>query len=89
MLLDTEALGQINYEEEEIITFAQGIPGFEKFQRYLIIQSNEEEPVAYLQSIDENQLHFVIVDPFFIYKDYEFRIDEADQLELDIQSRQM
>ncbi|MDQ0918579.1 flagellar assembly protein FliW [Paenibacillus sp. V4I5] len=86
MLLDTIALGQINYEEEEVITFAQGIPGFETFQRYLVIESIEEEPIAYLQSIDEGRLHFVIINPFYVHMEYEFRIEEADQIELGIKS---
>ncbi|WP_163952135.1 flagellar assembly protein FliW [Paenibacillus sp. SYP-B3998] len=80
-------LGEINYEEEEVITFAQGIPGFEKLQRYLVIKSSEEDPVAYLQSIDESRMHFVITNPFYIHAEYEFHIDTADQIELEIKSQ--
>jgi flagellar assembly factor FliW len=88
MILDTIALGPIEYEQDEIITFAHGIPGFERVQSYLILKSNMEEPIAYLQSVDDNRLHFVIINPFYVHMNYEFQIDTADQVDLEIKSEE-
>lgn len=87
MILDTTVLGQIKYEEDEIITFIQGIPGFDHLHKYLIVESKEHEAIAYLQSIEEERLHFAMINPFYVYKQYDFEIDETDQAELGIESQ--
>ncbi|MDR6553606.1 flagellar assembly protein FliW [Paenibacillus qinlingensis] len=88
MILDTLSLGQLTYEEEDIITFIQGIPGFEDLHKYLIIESNDHEAIVYLQSIEDSLLHFAMLNPFYVYMQYEFELEEADREELAIQAEE-
>ncbi|MCS7459950.1 flagellar assembly protein FliW [Paenibacillus doosanensis] len=81
-------LGQIGYEEEDIVTFANGIPGFEGCRQYIVIRQDAEEPIAYLQSVEEARLHFLMIDPFYVCKKYEFKLEEADLAELEIGSEE-
>jgi len=86
MQLDTIALGTVTYEEQDVITFPQGIPGFEGYHRFLIINIDEESSLGCLQSLDDSRVHFIIINPFTVYLNYEFKIEAADQSELGIQS---
>lgn len=86
MLLDTIALGTITYEEHDIITFPQGIPGFETYHHFVIIRLDEENPLACLQSLDDSRVHFIIISPFVIHLNYEFKIEATDQSEIGIQA---
>ncbi|WP_426450507.1 flagellar assembly protein FliW [Paenibacillus sp. S-38] len=86
MRINTLALGEIEYTEEEVLTFPNGIPGFEAYTRFLMIR--REEAFAYLQSIEEERLHFVVLNPFDVYKAYEFELGQEDQEELEIRSEE-
>ncbi|WP_141335957.1 MULTISPECIES: flagellar assembly protein FliW [unclassified Paenibacillus] len=88
MLLKTETLGEVLYQEQDILNFSQGIPGFEKFQKFLIIQQEEDLPFAYLQSIELDRLQFVLINPFIIYKSYEFELSSELLEELEIESEE-
>ncbi|ULL19454.1 flagellar assembly protein FliW [Paenibacillus sp. H1-7] len=88
MIINTLQLGEIKVEEIDIITFPQGLPGFEELQQYVIVQSSEEEPFAFLQSISNKELSFVITNPFLFFSDYEFQLSEGVQEELGINNEQ-
>lgn len=67
------------------ITFNEGIPAFEEYKNYQI-QLNEdiENPFHTLQSLEEPELSFVIIDPFIFKDDYDFKLTESTLEKLDI-----
>lgn len=69
--LQTRIFGTVHYEEEDVITFPQGIPSFEEERSFLIlpIQGSSGEMFC-LQSIATPALTFILVDPFFLLADY-------------------
>ena len=78
MILNTRHFGEIEIEEEEIITFADGVPGFEDLSKYVVIQNPDSEvPFNWLQSVEEQELAFVIVSPFIFKKDYDFELSKT------------
>lgn len=76
MKIDTIAFGSIDIKEEQIYSFAQGLPGFEQFKRFVMIDV-EETPFTYLQSVEEGELAFLMADPFLFYPTYEFDLPES------------
>ena len=76
MEVKTKANGIVNVEEKQIVTFEDGLLGFEDFKSYALIDS-EYEPFIWLQSIDKAELAFLLVDPFLIYPKYEADIDDS------------
>lgn len=60
-----ESAGQSRtIEAEKIVTFPQGIPGFEKYTTYRVYNKEENEFQAYwLESCDDPEVTFTIVDP--------------------------
>jgi flagellar assembly factor FliW len=73
MLIKTKYFGDINLEEDKIITFSQGIMGFEDFKRYTIlfdVEEGEKSNISWLQSLDEQGLALPVINPFHVKPDY-------------------
>ena len=85
MKLSCLRFGEIEIQDEEILTFAKGIPGLEDSKRFAIIHPEETHPIMWLQSIDEPNISLPVIDPFFLYPDYNFDISEDDLSDLEIE----
>ena len=89
MILETKHFGEIKIGENDIINFVDGIPGFEKLSKYIIVENPDEEiPFKWLQCIDDPDLAFVIIDPFVFKSDYEFDIPQNAIEKLHIKSHE-
>lgn len=89
MQLNTFYFGDINVKEEEIIHFAEGIPGFEEKHEFVMINNYDTEdpvPFMWLQSVDDPNLAFVVTIPFFMRSDYEFDIPNEVCAQIDLKS---
>lgn len=83
MIIETARFGPLDVRDKEIYTFPSGIPGFPECKRYALIPV-EESPLFHLQSLEEGGLAFVAADPFSFYPDYEFKLPEQAEKELDL-----
>lgn len=89
MILATEHLGNIEYSEGDIITFAHGIPGFEEIKQYIIVPAEDIEfPFSYLQSIQSADLAFIVTDPFLFVENYDFELSKSDAEALNVLSEE-
>lgn len=86
MKLITKNFGEIEIEEQKIIDFPEGLLGFEKEKEFIIINNEDEEsPFHWLQSVKSSELTFVIINPFFVYPNYDIVIPEIVQEKLKIE----
>lgn len=73
MLIQTKYFGDIEMGEEKIITFEQGLFGFEEYKRYTIlydVEAGEEHTFSWLQSVECKELALPVVNPLTILDDY-------------------
>lgn len=77
MKISTKYFGEITINEEEILTFESGIPGFLDEKQFIIQMLTDDGLYSVLQSVTTPELAFVITDPFFFFKDYDFHLDDA------------
>jgi flagellar assembly factor FliW len=75
MKLETRNFGEIEILEEDIIDFKDGLPGFPKDRRFVLL-SEDDSPVSFLQSVDGGDVSFVVVDMLAFMPDYNPRVDE-------------
>ena len=76
MKLNTKNFGEIEIEDEKVIIFEEGIPGFEMLKQFIFIDS-EDNVFNYLQSIENTEVCFIIADPYQFVKDYAPIINES------------
>lgn len=76
MKFRTTRFGEIEYPGEVIMTFPEGVLGFPAQRRYILLEHNAEgSPFKWLQSLDDPDLAFIVVEPFFLDPRYQFEID--------------
>ncbi len=85
MEVKTKAMGIVNVEEKQLVTFPNGLLGFEKYTKFALIDS-EYEPFIWLQSTEESNLAFLMIDPFLICGDYEADIDDSTLKAIGVES---
>jgi flagellar assembly factor FliW len=79
MVLNTEHLGEIEFQKEDIIHFPKGIPGFEDEKEFIVVLTGDIEfPFSYLQSVKSNDLAFIVTDPFLFLTEYDFELSDED-----------
>ena len=73
MLIKTRYFGEIDVDEAKILTFDDGLIGFENLKKFTLIYNNETEAssnVTWLQSLDEPLVAFPVINPFYVMKEY-------------------
>lgn len=70
MILKTTRFGDIEVDEKRVITFQEGLPGFPKARRFVLLQHNPESPFHWLQSLEDPALAFVVTDPLLVMPRY-------------------
>lgn len=84
--IESRYFGLLHYEEEDVIGFPAGLPGFENQQRFLLIEQPVNRPLAFLQSLDRIELCFVTVPVQVVMQDYRVPLsrEECTILGLDV-----
>ncbi|MCB0826571.1 MAG: flagellar assembly protein FliW [Armatimonadetes bacterium] len=59
----TSRFGEIKFTKEDVVNFANGLLGFPKAQQFVLIQHKEGSPFRWLQSVESEELAFLVVDP--------------------------
>lgn len=86
MEIKTKYHGIRHYEDEDIISFKKGLPGFEELHKFIVFNAEENEVFNILHSIEDEGIGLVILSPFVFKEDYEFKIPEETIKELSITS---
>ena len=82
MIIHTTRFGDIDCPEDKILKIPSGIIGFPASTRYLILDHDRDVPFKWMQSLDQGELAFVIMDPVWFKPDYRVTIavDEIGEL---------
>lgn len=83
--VQSRVFGELEVNEENIIFFEDGIPAFENLKKFVIVKE-QDSPFYWLQSVEDKDIAFVIINPFEIKPDYEFDISDEVLKKLEIQS---
>lgn len=89
MKTNTKYFGEMDYEANEIITFPEGLFGFEDENEYLLIRfDNEDDTLLALQSVKTPYLSFITLNPFRVMPDYEPYVSDEDLEFLDVNNQE-
>lgn len=85
MKIPTAHFGEVEIDENKILTFDKGLPGLEEDKRYALLSNEDSRPVSWLQSLDHPEISLPVMDPFLICPDYSFDIspDYVDTLDVE------
>lgn len=75
----TKHFGEIELGEDKLLTFENGIMGFENFKKYTIlfdIESGEKPIISWIQSVEEPELAIPVINPLLIKEDYNPTVED-------------
>ena len=83
MEVKTKAYGLINVDDRQRIGFPSGLLGFETLKEYILLDA-ERQPFFWLQSVEMEEVAFVLINPFIFRPDYEMNIDNDELLPINV-----
>lgn len=78
MTIETTRFGRVEVNPESLLTFPQGVLGFESIQQYCLLEHRPGSPFLWLQAATNPALAFVVINPFEFIVDYDLTISDAD-----------
>jgi flagellar assembly factor FliW len=84
ILLQSVKLGPVMIDDERLITFPEGIPGFPSVKQYALVENDKGHPFFWLQAVEDPGLAFVVTDPLIFKPDYRPALSPEELKELEI-----
>jgi len=81
MEINTKAYGKINIDDKQVLTFPSGLFGFESLTEYALLDA-EQQPFFWLQSLEVEQIAFILINPIIFRPDYDPAVHEDELLEI-------
>lgn len=78
--------GEMEYQENDIITFSKGLPGFNQLKKFILIDLKEYEPFKLLQSLEDDEISLIATSPYEFFSEYEIKLSEETIKNLKINS---
>lgn len=66
ILIRSRQFGEFTVEPHNIFIFEDGLLGFEDLHRYVLINSDQTAPFKWLLAVDEPEIGFPMLNPWFI-----------------------
>ena len=85
MQINTALFCPQEIQDDEIITFPQGLPGLENNTRFKVFHEEGKSTVHWLQSVDDENVCLSIMDPEMIGIGYDFSLSDEQSSIIDVQ----
>lgn len=84
MKLQTTRFGEIDVNEEELLTVEEGLVGFSELTRFVLLDHDAESPFKWLQSVDDGGIALIVVSPLTFKPDYLVEVTEEEIASLEL-----
>lgn len=78
MIVKTAHFGDIDVNEEQILSFPDGLLGMEDLHRFIIAEDENTAPISWLQSIDNGSIALPVVNVFDVEEEYILDVGDED-----------
>ncbi|MGR9114811.1 MAG: flagellar assembly protein FliW [Gammaproteobacteria bacterium] len=86
MDIKSKFLGNQQIDPETIITFPEGIPGFEDQTRFKLFHQEDNPVIFWMQSVDDEDLTFSVSSPRLFNINYSFLLTDEEQTLLKLEN---
>lgn len=78
IILANSQFGKVSVEKDKVISFPQGIIGFEDLKEYAILVFDDYQPFQFLISIEDPEVIFPVMSPLLVNDSYAPDITKDD-----------
>lgn len=86
MKINTTRFGELEVDTKDIITFNEGILGFEDSKKFFVVDPGDQTLILWLQSADEGSVAFPIIEPKIYKADYSINLLPAELNSLSLEN---
>jgi len=86
--IKTTRFGELEVNPNDIVTFNEGLLGFENLKKYFVVDPGDSTLILWLQSTEDDKVAFPIIEPKIFKPDYIAKLLPADLNGLDLESLQ-
>src|ERR1039458_5468946 len=83
-VLETINFGPGEFEQESVLEFLRGLPGFEECRRFVAVQIPQTAPLVFLQSLEQASLCFTTMPVLSVDPDYHLQVIPEDLALVDL-----
>lgn len=88
MLINTKYLGETTITKDQILTFPQGLLGFESHHEFVLLSIPDNDHFKFLQDINNTYISFLLINPWDFFDDYEINLPKEELLNIGIKSNE-
>lgn len=86
MKVKTTRFGELEVNPNDILTFAEGLLGFESLKKYFVVDPGDSTLILWLQSTEDEKVAFPVIEPKIFKPDYIAKLLPADLNGLELES---
>lgn len=68
--IQTRKFGELEIDDTKILDMPDGLPGFDGYKRFVLLEDTKARPFCWFQSVDASDLALVVMDPYIFKPDY-------------------
>ena len=88
MKVKTTRFGELEVNPNDVITFSEGLLGFENLKKYFVVDPGDSTLILWLQSTEDEKVAFPIIEPKIFKPDYIAKLLPADLNGLELETLQ-
>lgn len=86
MKINTTRFGELEVDKKDILTFAEGLLGFEQLTRFFVVDPGDQTLILWLQSVDDAKVAFPILEPKIFKSDYSIKLLPSELQSLSLEN---
>ncbi|MBT7608936.1 MAG: flagellar assembly protein FliW [Bacteriovoracaceae bacterium] len=86
MKIKTTRFGVLEVEKKDILTFQDGLLGYDNLKKYFVVDPGDQTLILWLQSIDDNKTAFPIIEPKIFNPEYAIKLLPAELQSLKLEN---
>jgi flagellar assembly factor FliW len=78
MIIQTSRFGQVQVATDDLISFTEGVVGFNQLKTFVLVDDPTDDIFAWLQSCDEPAIAFPVLEPELFSAQYKVSLSKSD-----------
>lgn len=86
--IKTTRFGELDVNSSDIVSFNDGLLGFERLKKYFLVDPGDSTLILWLQSVEDEKVAFPVIEPKLFKPDYIAKLMPSDLNGLELESLQ-
>ncbi|MBK9324065.1 MAG: flagellar assembly protein FliW [Bdellovibrionaceae bacterium] len=89
MIINTSRFGRVELQDDDVLTFPEGLLGFADLRQFVLLDDPSDEIFAWLQSCESSHIAFPVLEPELFTESYKATLTKGDleSLKLSVPSK--